>query len=79
VARIARWSAGGAYFLPLTVIAEETVEMVRNVLCLLGRHHWVRRQNEDYESYTECRRCGKYKPVFGGAGASQIPPGFGGG
>lgn len=53
--------------------------MTRNVLCLVGRHHWVRSQNEDYESYTECGRCGKYKPALGGAGAPQIPPGFGGG
>jgi hypothetical protein len=35
--------------------------MARNVLCLLGRHHWVDR-TEGGDPYTGCSRCGKYRP-----------------
>ena len=64
--------------LPLTVIAEETGEMARNVLCLLGRHHWVERRNEDRETYTECSRCGKYRPDFVHGSGGYVPPPPGG-
>jgi hypothetical protein len=58
--------------LPLTVIAEETVEMARNVLCLLGRHHWVER-TEGGETYTGCSRCGKYRPYRPGSSGQSVP------
>ena len=35
--------------------------MARNLLCLVGRHRYVRRRTEDGEAYTECARCGKHR------------------
>jgi hypothetical protein len=53
--------------------------MGRNVLCLLGRHHWVEYQNEDREPYTECSRCGRYRPYLEhGSSGFGIPPAGGG-
>jgi hypothetical protein len=64
--------------LPVPVIVPQTVEMARNVLCLLGRHHWVERQNEDRETYTECSRCGKYRPDLAHGSGGYVPPPGGG-
>lgn len=52
---------------------EHTERMARNVLCMVGLHHWVRLRNEDGEEYTECSRCGTYNvtPQEGGT----LPPG----
>jgi hypothetical protein len=63
------------------VIESRLGAMARNVLCLLGRHHWVDLQSTDREPYTECSRCGKYRPPYRGGRSGVIPPtqGMGGG
>jgi hypothetical protein len=46
--------------------------MARNVLCMIGRHHWTRRRNKDGEEYTECSRCGAYNVTAQEGGT--LPP-----
>ncbi len=50
--------------------------MARNLLCLIGRHHYVELRTADGEPYTECSRCGKYNATLtrGHGGGKEIPP-----
>jgi hypothetical protein len=46
--------------------------MALNVLCMIGKHRWVRRRNEDGQEYTECARCGRYNVTSQEGGT--LPP-----
>jgi hypothetical protein len=35
---------------------------MKDLRCILGWHHWVRRQIEDSQ-YQECSRCGRDRPA----------------
>ena len=43
---------------------------MKNLWCLVGRHSWADRTNDDGERYSECRRCAEIKP-------DALPPDFG--
>src|SRR6185437_13056264 len=61
--------------LPSIPWTEQTGEMARNVLCLVGIHHWVLLRNDEGEAYTECSRCGTYT-VTQERGNCATPPAF---
>ena len=43
---------------------------MKSLWCLVGRHSWAGRTNDDGEPYRECRRCSAIT-------ADDLPPDFG--